>query len=143
MSTSRTTPPLPKQVLFEPTAEIFATDGGGAFHFPLQVGDDAWVQTSPYDEVRFLVSAWHPSPQRSIDLDKAYLELRVRVDPREDHWLKLAEVEPIVPAYANGESFDGLVVLPVMAERCAFALFGSGFESRARLQLRSYAYLVT
>ena len=136
-------PPLPpRQVFFDPPAEIFATDGGGAFHFPLLVDGSPRVKTSPHDELRLLVSAWHPSSRRTIDLDRAYLELRVRVAPEEDHWMKLAEIEPIVPAYAEGESLDGFVVLPVMAEECRFALFGSGFEARARIQLRAYVYLV-
>jgi hypothetical protein len=135
--------PPPKQVIFDVTPEIFATDGGGAFGLPLTVGEVPRVRTAPYDELRLLVSAWHPSSRRTIDLDRAYLELRARIDPHEDHWMKLAEIEPIVPAYADGESFDGFVVLPVMAEECSFALFGSGFEARARIQVRAYAYLVT
>ncbi len=77
-----------------------------------------------------------------IDLDRAYVELRARLDAREDHWLKLAEIEPVVPAYAGGESFDGWIVLPVMARTAAFGLFGSGFEPRTRLQVRAYGYFV-
>jgi hypothetical protein len=70
------------------------------------------------------------------------VELRGRVDPEEEHWMKLAEIEPVVPAYAGGESFDGWIVLPVLAPRMAFSLFGSGFEPRARLQVRAHAYCV-
>jgi hypothetical protein len=133
----------PLQVLFHGTLEIFATDGGGSFHFPLLYDEGkTQVATAPYDEVRFVVSIWHPSPRRSIDLDRAYVELRARFDPEEEHWMKLAEIEPVVPAYGGGESFDGWVVLPVMAPVSAFALFGSGFEPRARLQVRALAYFV-
>jgi hypothetical protein len=33
-------------------------------------------------------------------------------------------------------------VLPVLGARSAFAVSGSGFEARARIQLRASAYLV-
>ena len=135
-----TTPP--RQVVFDPTPEIYATDSQGSFTFPLAVAGKAFLGTSSYDEVRFVFSIWHPSGQRTIDLDRAYVELRARLDAREDHWLKLAEIEPVVPAYAGGESFDGWIVLPVMARTAAFGLFGSGFEPRTRLQVRAYGYFV-
>ena len=135
--------PEPLQVVFDPTPEIFATDAAGAFSFPLLAGGRARVDSAPFDEVRFLVSIWHPSSRRVIDLDRAYVELRACVDPGEEHWMKLAEIEPVVPAYGGGESFDGWVVLPVMSRATAFVLFGSGFESRARLQIRASAYFVT
>ena len=135
-------PAEPLQVVFDPTPEIFATDSGGSFLFPLLVNNRAQVETTEYDEARFLFSIWHPSSRRTIDLDKAYVELRARIDTREDHWLKLAEIEPVVPAYGGGESFDGWIVLPVMARGAAFALFGSGFEPRTRLQVRAYGYFV-
>jgi hypothetical protein len=134
--------PEPLQVFFENTPEIFATDAAGSFYFPLLTGGQAQVGTSPFDEVRFLVSIWHPSNRRVIDLDRAYVELRARFDPDEEHWIKLAEIEPVVPAYGGGETFDGWLVLPVMAQHSAFALFGSGFEARARLQIRASAYFV-
>ena len=35
--------------------------------------------------------------RRSIDLDRAYVELRGSFDPDEDHWTQLAEIEPVVP----------------------------------------------
>ncbi|HVS02705.1 MAG TPA: hypothetical protein VMT16_08050 [Thermoanaerobaculia bacterium] len=132
----------PLQVVFDPTPEIFATDASGAFQFSLLVRGGSEVVTSDYDEVRFLFSIWHPSPRRAIDLDRAYVELRARLDPGEDHWIKLAEIEPVVPAYSGGESFDGWLVLPVMAAASSFLLFGSGFEPRARLQIRGYGYFV-
>ena len=135
-----TTPP--RQVVFDPTPEIYATDSQGSFSFPLAVAGKAFLGTSSYDEVRFVFSIWHPSGQRTIDLDRAYVELRARLDAREDHWLKLAEIEPVVPAYAGGESFDGWIVLPVMARSSAFGLFGSGFEPRTRIQVRAYGYFV-
>lgn len=137
---SSTTPP--RQVVFDPTPEIHATDTAGSFNYPLLVGGKAFLGTSAYDEVRFVVSLWHPSGQRTIDLDRAYVELRACFDPEEEHWTKIAEIEPVVPPYAGSESFDGWIVLPVLGSSSSFALFGSGFESRARLQIRASAYFV-
>jgi hypothetical protein len=135
-------PAEPLQVVFDPTPEIYATDSGGAFSFPLTVNGRAQLDLGEFDEARFLFSIWHPSSRRVIDLDRAYVELRARIDTREDHWLKLAEIEPVVPAYAGGESFDGWIVLPVMARTSSFGLFGSGFEPRTRIQMRAYGYFV-
>ncbi len=132
----------PRQVVFDPTPEIFATDSSGSFSFPLVVKGDGLIPTSLYDEARFVVSIWHPSGQRSIDLDRAYVELRACFDHEEQHWIKLAEIEPVVPPYSGGESFDGWVVLPVMASESAFAVVGSGFDARARVQVRASLYLV-
>lgn len=132
----------PCQILFDPTSEVFATDSSGSFHFPLLDKGQAVVETSIFDEVRFVFSLWHPSAKSTIDLDRAYAELRASFDPEEDHWIKLAEIEPVVPPYAAGDSFDGWLVLPVLASRCAFALFGTGFEGRSRLQIRASAYFV-
>lgn len=132
----------PRHVVFDPTPEIFATDSSGTFNFPLVVGGEAFLATSSFDEARFVVSVWHPSGQRSIDLDRAYVELRSCFDPEDQHWIKLAEIEPVVPPYSGGESFDGWVVLPVMAGSSAFAVVGSGFEARARVQVRASVYLV-
>lgn len=137
---SSTTPP--RQVVFDPTPEIHATDTAGSFLYPLLVGGKAFLGTSAYDEVRFVVSLWHPSGQRTIDLDRAYVELRACFDPEEEHWTKIAEIEPVVPPYAGSESFDGWIVLPVLGSSSSFALFGSGFESRARVQIRASAYFV-
>ena len=134
------TPPL--QVIFEPTPEIFATDAAGGFSFPLIAAGQAHIDTVAYDELRFVVSLWHPSGQKSIDLDRAYVELQAAFDGDEDHWTKVAEIEPVVPAYSGADSFDGWIVLPILASGCAFALVGSGFEPRSRLQIRSHAYLV-
>ena len=139
---SATTPTPPRQVIFDPTPEIFATDSAGSFTFPLMVAGKAFLGTAAYDEVRFVFSIWHPSGQRTIDLDRAYVELRSAFDPDEDHWTKIAEIEPVVPPYAGGESFDGWIVLPVMARTASFGLFGSGFEPRTRLQVRAYGYFV-
>jgi len=47
-----------------------------------------------------------------------------------------------VPPYAGGESFDGWIVLPILGSSTAYALVGSGFEPRARLQIRASAYFV-
>ena len=129
-------------LLFDTTPEIFATDSAGAFAFPLAVGGKAPVDTEVYDEIRFVFSVWHPSGQKVIDLDRAYLELQGSFDPEEEHWTKLAEIEPVVAPYGTGETFDGWIVLPVMAGRSAYALVGSGFEPRSRLQIRASAYLV-
>ena len=133
-------PPL--QVLFEPTPEIFATDTGGGFSFPLLADGRESLDTGDYDEVRFVFSVWHPSNQRAIDLDRAYVELRAAFDPEREHYTRIAEVEPVVPAYGGGETFDGWLVLPVLGRLSAFTLAGSGFEPRARLQIRASAYFV-
>lgn len=135
-----TTPPL--HVVFDATPEIFATDTAGSFTYPLLVKSVPFLETEKFDEVRFVFSLWHPSGQRTIDLDRAYVELRAALDPEEDHWTKIAEIEPVVPPYAGGESFDGWIVLPILAGRSAFAVVGSGFEPRARLQIRATAYFV-
>ncbi|MGH9360870.1 MAG: hypothetical protein ACRD2T_03070 [Thermoanaerobaculia bacterium] len=137
-----TTPTPPRQVVFDATPEIFATDTAGAFAFPLGVAGKPYLPTSAYDEVRFVFSVWHPSGQRTIDLDRAYVELRACFDPDDEHWTKIAEIEPVVPPYAGGESFDGWIVLPILGAVSAFTLVGSGFESRARLQVRASAYFV-
>lgn len=132
----------PRHILFDATAEIFATDVGGSFSFPLTTQGEGMISTQQYDEARFVVSLWHPSVSRSIDLDRSYVEIRACFDPEEQHWIKLAEVEPLVPPHGMGDSFDGWVVLPVMAAESAFAVVGSGFEPRARLQIRTSLYLV-
>lgn len=132
----------PHHVAFDPTPEIFATDNNGSFSFLLLAKNRPHIDTALYDEVRFVISLWHPSEQKLIDLDRAYVELRASFDPDEDHWTKLAEVEPVVPPYNSGESFDGWIVLPVLAAVTAFTLHGSGFEPRTRLQLRASAYFV-
>ncbi len=140
MTNARPVPP--RQIFFDPTAEIYATDSAGGFMYQLTANGEAMLKTSEYDEVRFVFSLWHPSSQRAIDLDRAYVDLRASFDPEDDHWIKIAEIEPVVPPYASGDSFDGWIVLPVLAERAAFALVGTGFEPRARLQIRASAYLV-
>ena len=137
---STTTPP--RHLVFDTPPEIFATDSNGFFMYPLVVEGEGQLETSAYDEARFVVSIWHPSSQRSIDLDRAYVEIRASFDPDEEHWIKLAEIEPVVPPYSGADRFDGWVVLPVMAAASSFAVVGSGLEPRARLQIRSSAYLV-
>ncbi|MEM8961651.1 MAG: hypothetical protein AAGD38_09245 [Acidobacteriota bacterium] len=133
----------PRQVIYEHPAEIFATDNGGSFFFPLvEPNRRGRFDTRSYDEVRFVFSVWHPSNRRSIDLDRAYAELRASFDPDEQHWVKLAEIEPVVPPY-GGETFDGWIVLPILGANTEFALAGSGFEPRARLQIRATAYFVS
>ena len=132
----------PRQILFDPTAEIFATDSGGGFFFALNVGGENWLDTTEYDEIRFTVSLWSPANNTFLDLDRCYAELRITFDPEEQHWMKLAEFEPMVPPYATGDSFDGWVAVPVLGERCGFSLAGSGFDPRIRLQIRATAYLV-
>ncbi len=139
---SAATPAPARQVVFDATPEIFATDTAGAFSYPLVVAGKAFLATGTYDEVRFVFSIWHPSGQRTIDLDRAYVELRASFDSEEEHWTKIAEIEPVVPPYAGGESFDGWIVLPILGSSTAFALVGSGFEPRARLQIRASAYFV-
>ena len=135
-------PTPPRHVIFDPTPEIFATDGAGSFWFPLQIDGQGQQPTSSYDEARLLISIWHPSGQRAIDLDRAYVESRVSLDPNQAHWFKLAEIEPVVPPYDTGKTFDGWIVLPVLAEATAFGIAGSGFHPRARIQVRASAYFV-
>ncbi len=131
------------QLVFDPTPEIFATDSAGSFVWPLVVAGKGAIDSALFDEVRLVFSVWHPSGQKMIDLDRAYLELQGAFDPEEDHWTKLAEIEPVVAPYGGGETFDGWIVLPVMAGRTAFALIGAGFEPRSRVQIRASAYLVS
>lgn len=133
--------PEPRRVSFDPTPEIFATDAGGGFSFPLQVAGERFLDTGDYDECRLVFSVWHPSERRSIDLDKAYVELRASFEPEEDRWIRIAEIEPVVPPYGS-DAFDGWIVLPVLAAATAFALFGAGFEPRSRIQIRGSAYFV-
>ncbi|HSM13574.1 MAG TPA: hypothetical protein VLA66_05855 [Thermoanaerobaculia bacterium] len=131
------------QLLFDPSPEIFATDSAGGFLWPLLVRGDGWVETEAFDEVRFVFSVWHPSGNKVIDLDRAYIELQAAFDPEEDHWVKLAEIEPVVAPYGSGETFDGWIVLPVLGARTAYALIGAGFEPRSRLQIRAGGYFVS
>ena len=135
-------PTPPHQVIFDPTPEIFATDSSGAFSFRLLVGGSPAIETRVYDEVRFLVSLWHPAAGRAVDPDRAYVELQGAFDAADEHWARLAEIEPVVPPYDPGASFDGWIVLPVFALRSSYQLVGSGFQPRARLQIRVSAYLV-
>ena len=132
----------PHHVIFEGTPEIYASDSKGEFSFPLLAKGKGELATHDYDETRFVVSIWHPSSHRTIDLDRAYVELRGSFGPDQEHWIKLAEIEPIVSPYKSGDTFDGWIVLPVFAEYSAFSLAGQGFQSRARLQIRAAPYLV-
>ena len=100
------------------------------------------IATSSFDEVRFVFSLWHPSANRAIDLDQAYVELSCSLDEEEDHWVKLAEIEPVVPPYNTSGTFDGWIVLPILGASTAFELSGVGFAPRARIQIRASAYLV-
>jgi hypothetical protein len=133
----------PLHVLFDAPSEVFATDAAGSFVFPLLHGAKSHLDTALFDEVRFVFSIWSPSSQSVIDLDRTYVELRASLDPEEEHWTKLAEIEPVVPAYNSGERFDGWIVLPILASVSAFSIAGSGFQPRTRLQLRASAYFVT
>ena len=133
------TPPL--QVAFDPTPEIHAVDNQGAFTFPLTVSGNDSLETTLFDEMRFLVSVWHPSDRHTIDLDRAYVELRGSFGAEPQRFVRLAEIEPVVPAY-GADSFDGWIVLPVFAANSSFVVQGSGFVPRSRLQIRAAAYLV-
>ena len=132
----------PLQIIFDPTPEIFATDSQGSFSYPLLHSSTLHIDTAAFDEVRFVFSIWSPSSQQVIDLDRTYVELQVSLDPEEDHWTKIAEIEPVVPAYDAGERFDGWIVLPILGASSAFCLAGSGFQHRIRLQMRASAYFV-
>lgn len=133
--------PAGHRIVFEATPEIFATDNGGAFSFVLQAGEERYLDLGEFDECRLVFSVWHPSERRSIDLDRAYVELRGSFDAEEERWTRIAEIEPVVPPYGS-DSFDGWIVLPVLAPVTAFALFGAGFEPRSRIQIRGSAYFV-
>jgi hypothetical protein len=114
----------PLDLIFDPTPEIFATDAGGGFFYPLVVRGKGRYDTSIYDEVRVVVSIWHPSGQKSIDLDRAYLELRGSFDPDEDHWARLAEIEPVVAPPHGGARVGGGVVFA--QQRAVPPVGGSG-----------------
>ncbi len=131
-----------RRIAFDPTTEIFATDNGGAFSYLLQEEGEGYLDLSDYDECRLVFSVWHPSEQRSIDLDRAYVELRACFDPDEERWTRIAEIEPVVPPYGS-DSFDGWIVQPVLAPVTAFALYGAGFEARSRIQIRGSAFFVS
>lgn len=132
----------PRHLIFDQPSEVFATDSKGAFNFALVVNEDPLLDTAKYDEARLVFSLWHPSKTKKIDLDRAYTEIRGSFDPDEQHWIKLAEVEPVVPPYGAGETFDGWIVLPILAATSSYLLFGSGFEPRSRIQIRATAYFV-
>ena len=131
-----------RQTVFAATPEIFATGSDGRFSFPLIHEGENWLETAGFDEVRFVFTMWHPSSSRVIDLDRTYVELQGQLDSEEERWVKLAEVEPIVPAYDAGGSFDGWIVLPMFGPRSAYRMVGGGLEARARLQIRASAYFV-
>lgn len=137
-----TAPTEPRHVIFDSTPEIFATDSAGRFLFELKIGGEGQLDTHAWDEVRFVISVWHPTERRAIDLDRAYVELDCCWDAEDGRWVKLAEVEPVVPPYSPGQTFDGWIVLPVISSTTAYALTGGGFEPRAPLQIRASAYLV-
>lgn len=128
-------------ITFDPPSEVFATDNGGAFVYPLLSAGKGYLDLGEFDECRLVFSVWHPSERRSIDLDRAYVELRGSFDAEEERWTRIAEIEPVVPPYGS-DSFDGWIVLPVLAPVTAFALFGAGFEARSRIQVRGSAYFV-
>jgi hypothetical protein len=128
--------------LFDHPPEIFATDSQGGFVLPLEREGKGVIDTASYDEMRAVISLWHPSEKHSIDLDRAYVELRLAFDPDDPHWVKIAELEPVVPPSNPGESFDGWIVLPVLSAKACLRLCGSGFEPRSRLQVRASLYLV-
>lgn len=137
-----TTRTAPQHLLFDPTPEIFATDANGGFHFELQLDGQSAFDTSGYDEVRFVLSLWYPAQDRVIDLDRAYVEVQTRFAADGNRWFKLAELEPVVPAYGAGETFDGWVVLPILGAQSAYAVSGGGFAARSRLQIRASAFFV-
>ena len=132
----------PVHLVFDRTPEIFASDGTGSFFAPLSAGGCECIDSAGFDEMRVLASVWYPAAGRTIDLDRTYLELRTRLAPEDERWVKLAEVEPVVPAYGGIEAFDGWIVLPVMGPTTVLGLFGSGFDPRARVQARASLYLV-
>ena len=100
--------PSPLHVLFDPPSEVFATDAAGSFVFPLLHNAQSHLETALFDEVRFVFSIWSPSSQSVIDLDRTYVELRASLDPEEEHWTKLAEIEPVVPRLQLGRALRWL-----------------------------------
>ena len=133
----------PQHLLFDHTPEIFASDANGGFHHELQLDGQSCFETASYDEVRFVISVWYPAQDRVIDLDRAYVEIQTRFSEEQDRWFKLAELEPVVPAYRPGETFDGWVVLPILGASSAWAIAGGGFVPRSRIQVRASAFFVS
>lgn len=130
-----------RQLAFDPSPEILAVDNKGFFQFPLTVDGSAAQDLRTFDELRLTVSICHPSDKHVLDYDRAYVEVRAAF-AEDDHWIRLAEIEPVVPPFNSGGQFDGWVVLPVLAERAALRLYGGGFAPRSRIQVRSLALLV-
>ena len=130
-----------RQLSFDPSPEIFAVDNRGYFQFPLTIDGVADQDLRTFDELRLTVSIRHPSGKHVLDYDRAYVEVRASFGD-DDHWVRLAEIEPVVPPFDSGGQFDGWVVLPVLAERAALRINGGGFEPRSRIQVRSLALLV-
>lgn len=130
-----------RQLSFDPSPEIFAVDNRGHFQFPLTIEGVAAQDLRSFDELRLTVSIRHPSEKHVLDYDRAYVEVRACFD-NDDHWIRLAEIEPVVPPFDSGGQFDGWVVLPVLAESAALRINGGGFEPRSRIQVRSLALLV-
>lgn len=140
--TSDASKPVQREVRFDAAAEIFATDNRGIFSFPLTVDEQASLELTGFDELRFTVSIWHPSDKHVIDYDKAYVEMRASLDPSLEHWTRIAEIEPVVPPYDTGQRFDGWIVLPVLGLNAAYQLYGGGFQPRSRIQICSSALFV-
>ena len=142
LSAAPTAAPRARHLLFDTPTEIFASDSSGSFVFPLEHSGSGKIDMASFDELRMVISVWHPSEKQSVDLDRAYVELRVAFESDPPRWIRLAEFEPVVPPSNAGESFDGWIVLPVLAPTVFLRLCGSGFEPRARLQIRNSLYLV-
>lgn len=135
-------PLLQREAHFDKPPEIFAADNRGFFSFPLTEDGVGYQELTGLDEIRLTLSLWHPSEKQVIDYDKAYVEVRVSLDPDDEHWTRIAEVEPVVPPYNTGQRFDGWIVLPVLSLRMALQVYGGGFAARSRIQLRSSAFFV-
>lgn len=132
---------MQRQLGFDPSPEILAVDNRGYFQFPLTVDGIAAQDLRTFDELRLTVSIRHASDKHVLDYDRAYVEIRACFGD-DDHWIRLAEIEPVVPPFDSGGQFDGWVVLPVLAESAALRINGGGFEPRSRIQVRSLALLV-
>ena len=135
-------PLLQREAHFDPAPEIFAADNRGFFSFPLTQGSEAYQELTGLDEIRLTLSLWHPSEKQVIDYDKAYVEIRASLNPDDEHWTRIAEVEPVVPPYNTGQRFDGWIVLPVLGLNMALQVYGGGFQPRSRIQIRSSAFFV-
>ena len=101
------------------------------------------MNTTTIDRKQELIDRARPHYHTKIYLpDKNEYISGLHCKPNGVTTYRINEIEPVVPPYAGGDSFDGWIVLPILGSSSAFTLVGSGFEARARLQIRASAYFV-